>query len=149
MVRTTTTKKMKPKPAKHKSNNQNALQTAMPKGSNGKFDVLYRSTLSLHADKKTEDLTPKAKGMTQHNNNCTAGYKCKAGMMPLSTLHCCIVCAFCLHPECGHELSETPTDPSVYHRRRLEQVHPEQRNLLEIVQIEQIYTSTVSEHQSN
>ena len=85
------------------------MNTAMPKGSNGKYNVLYRSTFSLHADKKPEDLTPKSTVMTQNKEKCAAGYKCNADSMPLSKLHRCVICAFCLHPECGYELSETPS----------------------------------------
>ena len=98
-------KKVKPKPPKPKA----TMQTAMPKGTNEKYDVLYRSTLSLHAKKKPVDKTPQETIMTQNNTKCAAAYKCKAGNMPLSTLHRCIICAFCVHPECGFELTETPT----------------------------------------
>ena len=96
------TKKKPPKP-------KSTMHTAMPKGSNGKYDVLFRSTLSLHADQKPEDLTPETSTMTQNKAKCAAGYMCTAGSMPLSKLHRCMICAFCLHPECGHEVSETPS----------------------------------------
>ena len=105
MTQTAAAKKEKPKPAKPKP----IMQTAMPKGASGKFDVLYRSSLFLQADKKPEDKTPKKTTMTQSMAKCAAAYTCKASTMPLSKRHQCIICAFCLHPECGYEVNETPT----------------------------------------
>ena len=83
MARTTTTKKTKPKPAKPKQN----MQTAMPKGKYGKFEVVYKNTLSLHANKKPVDKTPTEEKMTQSMGRCAAAYTCLADNMPLSTKH--------------------------------------------------------------
>ena len=85
------------------------MQTVMPKGIHGKFDVVCKSTLTLHGSNKQVDKTLKKEKMTQSIGKCAAAYTCLAGSMPISTKQQCVLCDSCLHPECGYELNETPT----------------------------------------
>ena len=70
MARTTTTKKTKLKPAKPKQN----MQTAMPKGKYGKFEVVNKNTLSLHTSNKPVDKMLMKEKMTQSMGKCAAAY---------------------------------------------------------------------------
>ena len=78
----------------------------MLKGKNGKYAGFYLSAQALQAKGKPIDKTPQSTKMTQNKERCAAAYLCKI-TMPLSNRHRCIVCAFCMHPECGYELRET------------------------------------------
>ena len=76
-------------------------------GKNGKFDTFYNNSNIGKMRKKPDDRTPCAEMMTQDKGKCAAAKLCKCSNMPLSKLHRCVVCAFCLHPECGKELKAT------------------------------------------
>ena len=78
----------------------------MLKGKNGKYAGFYHSDQALQAKDEPIDKTPQSTKMTQDKDKCAAAYLCMT-TMPLSKNHRCIVCAFCMHPECGYELRET------------------------------------------
>ena len=82
----------------------------MLKGANGKYAGFYKSSQAAQARWKPIDQTPKEQHMTQMKDKCAAAYLCKTDM-PLSTGHRCIICAFCMHPECGYELKATRQHP--------------------------------------
>ena len=81
--------------------------TTMTKGKYAKYENLFSNNPQLHVEDKLKDLTEKSATMSQAKNRCASGYLCKCGNIPLATRHRCIICAFCLHPECGVELKET------------------------------------------
>ena len=80
---------------------------AMLPGRNGKYAEYFLSHAKKEVDGTPWDRTAPEAFVTQDKEVCAAGSLCKCGNMPLVTRHRCMVCAFCLHTECGTELKET------------------------------------------
>ena len=97
----------KKKSAAINGNSSPPSNTEMIKGQYGKYDSFYLSRYPPDKNNGTPfDITPHLEIVTQDENTCAHGGQCQCSM-PLSIKHRCIICAFCLHPECGHELIET------------------------------------------
>ena len=102
--KTTMTKKKSTAPSGNSTPPSNA---DMIKGEYGKYDCFYNARFPYDKEKGTPfDITPHLEIVTQDENTCAQGKQCQC-MMPLSTRHRCIICAFCLHQEWGYELIET------------------------------------------
>ena len=101
----------KPKPThtsgKEPPDKETVPLNAMLPGENGKFADYFLSNIKNAVKGTPIDKTPSEPALTQDKTQCAAGSLCKCGTMPLATRHRCMVCAFCLHTECGVELKET------------------------------------------
>ena len=142
----------KKKPAATNGNSSPPSNTEMIKGQYGKYDSFYLSRFPPDKSNGTPfDITPHLEIVTQDENTCAHGDLCQC-CMPLTTKHRCIICAFCLHPECGHELIETSvhkipsTSISLVCKRKSPKIYTRRRTLLIPMRTKQVPETTISQN---